>query len=109
MYLRGQVLRDSKTPQVSHQHDEARGGVHVARLLGVAGHHLVRTHLQRMVHDNGEQRVPTQTPRTLRVQGEQDLRDTVVEYLVLDTLHDHEPNLPRDLQRGQQAGKADAQ
>lgn len=70
VHLRGSLLRDCKVPTVPHSDDQTCSSLHATGLLGLARHHILRTNLQRLVHNGGEQRAPPQASRTLRVQGQ---------------------------------------
>ena len=109
VHLGGPLLGDRQAPEIPHHHDQEAGRVHAARLLDHAGVHLVHADLHGLVHHRGEQRVPAEAPGAVRVQGEQGVRDILVEHLVLDTVHHHDPHVLRRVQRGEQAGEADAQ
>jgi hypothetical protein len=43
----------------------------------------------------------------IRFSGEQSVRDRVVVHIILDTLHHHVIHIPRYIQRGEPARKAD--
>ena len=109
VHLGGSLLGDRQAPEIPDHHDQEAGRVHAARLLDHARVHLVHADLHGLVHHRGEQHVPAEAPGAVRVQGEQGVRDILVEHLVLDTVHHHDPHLLRRVQRGEQAGEADAQ
>lgn len=73
-----QVLRDRTAARLSVDHDQGTDGGDVGVGLGVAGAHIVRADIRRLVHDGRPPGGPGPASRRVYVRGQQAVRHSVV-------------------------------